>query len=185
MKIALLLFFLCTFALPAAARTEVEDPMPDFRLTKLNGDVTRFSELAKSSPSGVVCLTFWCSFCPSCRDVERQMEALHREFSGKATFVAVDSSYGETPEQIRRALLPYNGTFPVLLDPEGAAADALGVKWTTTTFVVDRNGVVRFRGVFRNEDHDFAREALLALLSGKPVEHASTRPGGCKITRKS
>src|SRR5688572_21694921 len=58
---------------------EIGQKAPDFTVVDLDGNSWRLSELhrkASLEQPGIVVLTFWCSFCGSCRHVERDLDAL-------------------------------------------------------------------------------------------------------------
>ena len=73
------------------------------------------------------------------------------------------------------AFLKKNGLdLPIVLDPNGDTADLFGVKRTTTTVVIDGNGVLRYCGQFRQKDGGSAEAALKAVLAGKEVAVKTT-----------
>lgn len=162
---------------PARAQS-LGEKAPDFEVRDLNGRPVRLSSLAQASPSGVVCLTFWCSFCASCRGMEQQLEAFSRHYGHNATIVALDSAQGESPQGVRSFQQAHHQTFPILLDVSGTVADQYGVTLTTTTLIVDAQGRLRFFGRFRDDQHEYAQEALTALLAGKPIPRPTTPKGG-------
>ena len=57
-------------------------------------------------------------------------------------------------------------------------ADLFGVRRTTTTVVIDGNGVLRYCGQFRQKDGGSAEEALTAVLAGKEVAVKTTPHNG-------
>jgi hypothetical protein len=63
---------------------------------------------------------------------------------------------------------------PVVLDPSGHTADLFGVNMTTTTVVIDGNGVLRYCGQFQRKDGGSAEEALKAVLAGTEVAIKTT-----------
>lgn len=177
MKMATLLltaFALTAVSCAAAPKAALRpgDKVPDFSITGLDGKTRKLSELQKSTPSGAVTLTFWCSFCHSCRHVEARLDQFARTYQGKAAVGAVDASAGETAERITTFAKGKGLTLPILLDAEGKTADLFGVRMTTTTVVIDGRGVLRYRGQFATHDeqqHPFAEEALKAVLAGNEV----------------
>ncbi len=152
--------------------------VPDFSITDLKGRARKLSELRKESKSGIVSLTFWCSFCHSCRDMETRLDEVSREWKGKAWVAAIDSSAGETTEKVDSFAKSKGLTVPILMDATGKVADLFGVKVTTTTVVIDRAGILRYRGQFADGKKAHAEEALTALLAGKPVALAETSHKG-------
>ena len=164
----------------AEPKIVIGEKVPDFEVT-LNGKVWKLSELQKNAeitPDGTLVLTFWCSFCHSCRSVEMSLDKLAQESKGKAGVIALDASFGETQEEIS-AFKKKNGlTLPIALSADGSAADVFGVNSTTTTVIIDSKGTLRYFGQFGDRSHSYAKEALNAVLAGKDVPVKRTRPKG-------
>lgn len=78
----------------------VGDTVPDFAVLDLQGKSHRLSDLRKQTKSGVVSLTFWCSFCHSCRHVEARLDRFAREYQEQAVVAAIDASAGETVARV-------------------------------------------------------------------------------------
>ena len=67
-------------------QVQIGDQVPDFEVT-LNGKQWKLSALRKESKltgDGTIVLTFWCSVCHSCRDIERALDTLAKKYQGKA-----------------------------------------------------------------------------------------------------
>jgi peroxiredoxin len=156
------------------------DVVPDFTVTDLAGNVLKRSELhrsAKSKPDAVV-LTFWCTFCHSCRGLDRKLEKLAADYQGRAAVFAVDAAAEDTPEKVAAFFEAKGVKLPVVLDHDGKVADLFGVKVTTTTLVIDAKGVLRYRGQFGRGSDAYAEDALKAVLAGEEVAVKSTREFG-------
>lgn len=156
------------------ASVAVGEKVPEFSVTDVRGKIWKLSDLRKSAESGVVSLTFWCTFCHSCRHMEGRLDQLARTYKRKAAIVALDASAGETAERVAAFAKEHGLTLPIVLDAPGKTADLFGVGVTTTTVVIDQAGVLRFRGQFAHGQHAFAEDALKAVLAGKPVPHSET-----------
>jgi peroxiredoxin len=175
---ASLLLALLVLQAPTVAQerpaVRVGDKVPDFALKDLGGKSRTLTELRKSAKSGVVALTFWCSFCHSCRHMEGNLDALARNTRAEAVVMALDASAGETPERVKSFAKEKGLTLPIVMDPEGKLADLFGVGVTTTTVIIDRDGILRYRGQFGHGQQGYAAEALKAVLAGKPVAQPET-----------
>lgn len=158
----------------------IGDKVPDFEVT-IAGKTSKLSELQKDAAmtaNGTLVLTFWCSFCHSCRDVEHALDALAKQYHGTAGVIAVDASAGETTDGVAEFAKQRELTLPIALDRSGAAADIFGTRVTTTTVVIDKNCVLRYRGQFGDEQHAYAQDALRAVLAGDGVPVQETRQKG-------
>jgi RNA polymerase sigma factor (sigma-70 family) len=155
--------------------------VPDFSVQTLDGKTVKLSEMQKDekrTKKGVVVLTFWCSTCGSCRRVEHDLDKLAKDYAGQAAIIALDSNSGEKAERVVAFAKEKGLAMPIVLDPSGRAADLFGAKVTTTTVVIDGNGVLRYYGRFKDGHVAYAEQALKAVLAGKEVEVKETPPDG-------
>lgn len=158
----------------------VGDKVPEFVVT-IAGKKRTLSELrqdAALSEDGTLVLTFWCSFCHSCRDIEQRLDKLAKRYSGRVGVIALDASAGETTEVVAEFAKENGLSLPIALNPSGTAADIFGVQVTTTTIVIDSKGILRYRGQFGASGHAYAAEALEAVLAGEDVRVKKTRQKG-------
>jgi peroxiredoxin len=156
----------------------VGDPVPDFTVRDLQGKTHRLSDLRKQTKSGIVSLTFWCTFCHSCRPVEARLDRFARDHQGQAVVAAIDASAGETVAGVAAFARKKGLSLPILMDAPGKAADLFGVKLTTTTVVIDGQGILRYRGQFVDGDQMLAGDALKAVLAGEPIARKETQQRG-------
>ena len=162
---------------PPQGKVKVGDKVPDFSVRTLDGKIVKLSELQKDqrrTKNGVVVLSFWCSTCHSCRDVEHLLAKLSKDYGGQAAVIALDANADETGEVVAEFLQENGLELPVVLDPSGSTADLFGVNRTTTTVVIDGDGVLRYLGQFRQKGGGSAEEALQAVLAGKEVTVKTT-----------
>jgi hypothetical protein len=85
----------------------------------------------------------------------------------------------------RRRKVPF-----VLRDADGSVADRYGAQTTPHVFLINRQGILRYRGAvddvsFRQREPTrfYLREAVEALLAGRLPEVADVQPFGCTIVR--
>ena len=86
-----------------------------------------------------VLVQFWATWCPVCRQEEGAIAALAEKH--RVITVAEDSG---TAREIAAYLEKQGVRFPVLNDTGGQVARAYGVNGFPTSFIVDREGRVRF-----------------------------------------
>ena len=160
---------------------KVGGKVPDFSIRTLDGKNIKLSELQKDerrTKNGVVVLSYWCTTCHSCRDVEHLLAKLYKDYAGQAAVMAVDANANETAEDVVTFVKQNELELPVVLDPSGNTADLFGVNKTTTTVVIDSNGVLRYCGQFQHKGGGSAEEALKAVLAGKEVAVKATQQYG-------
>jgi thiol-disulfide isomerase/thioredoxin len=158
----------------------IGDKVPDFEVV-IDGKKWMLSELQADptvTSDGTLVLTFWCSFCHSCRHVEHQLDSLATQYRGKVGVIALDASAGETAEKVAEFAAKQGLTLPIALSSGGAAADIFGTRVTTTTVVIDGNGLLRYCGQFGDRENSFAQDALEAVLAGEEVPVKKTRQKG-------
>lgn len=107
--------------------------------------------------------------------------------------VGINSQSGDTREEIAEHARKFEINFPVLCDPEQAAADLLGMQRTAETFLLDPQRVVRYHGRIddRNSyttkrdkpEREDLRIAATEILDDKPVSVPETPVEGCLISR--
>jgi len=165
---------------PAKA-VAVGEKVPEFTVTDLAGKTLRLADLQKKSKSGLVTLTFWCTICTSCRGMEGRLEKLHQTYAEDAAVFAIDANAGgETPAQVTAFLKQKGLTFTVVMDGAGKVANLFGVAATTTTLVIDKDGVLRYRGKFDDPKArgTYTEDAVKAIVAGQPVAIKQTPPVG-------
>ena len=159
-----------------ADQVQIGDQVPDFEVT-LNGKQWKLSALRKESKrtgDGTIVLTFWCSVCHSCRDIERALDALAKKYQGQAGVFALDATASETAAKVNRFVKQHGLAFPVALDPASQTPRVFGTQRTTTTMIIDRQGILRYCGQFADATHPYAENALRELLAGGEITVTTT-----------
>jgi len=123
---------------PAPAAV-VGAPAPDFVLTDLNGQTLQLSDLQGK----VVLLNFWATWCAPCEAEMPTLEDRYKTFSGNGFQVLGVNADDEKIETIQGFLERVPVSFPILLDPGLTVSDLYRVRGLPTTYLIDREGVVR------------------------------------------
>lgn len=166
---------------PREGALKVGQKVSDFSITTLDGKTVKLSELQKDkkgSEKGVVVLSFWCTSCHSCRHVDGDLAKLAKNYQGKAIVMAFDANLADTPKEIEKFLKKSGVSVPVAIDLHGKAADIFGITKTTTTIVIDGEGVLRYCGQFKQRNGGSAEDALRAVLAGNEVAIKTTPHNG-------
>jgi peroxiredoxin len=138
-----------------------EQPAPEFALKDLQGNEVRFADYKGK----IVVLNVFAHWCGPCRkeapELEKDIWQAYRERDvvvlGVATW-AQDNPTKRAEEFAREFKL----TFPVLVDAENKVAEMYKVSGVPTTFIIDREGVVREFVV--GADVAAIKRAIIALL---------------------
>lgn len=166
---------------PREGALKVGQKVPDLSITMLDGKTVKLSELQKDnkgSEKGIVVLSFWCTSCHSCRHVDGDLAKLAKNYAGKAVVMALDANLADTSKEIEAFLNKSGVTVPVAIDLNGKAADVFGITKTTTTIVIDGDGVLRYCGQFKQRNGGSAEAALQAVLAGNEVAVKTTPHNG-------
>jgi len=116
------------------------DVAPQFALDTLSGERVELSGFAGRP----VLLHFFASWCGPCRAEFPQLSAVQDEFEAEGLAVlsvAEDEKLGPL-EAFAEMTKP---TFPVLLDMDGEVADSYMSYAVPETFLIDREGLIRWR----------------------------------------
>ncbi|MGA9115151.1 MAG: thioredoxin family protein [Bacteroidota bacterium] len=169
----------------------IGDPMP--RFTGLRGvDGKTVSSGDFRSP--VLIIVFSCNHCPYVQAYEDRMMALQAEYAGKGVqLVAVNSNETRNYPEDRFELMVERArerkfNFPYLRDEDQKVADSYGATHTPQFFVFDSGRKLQYAGKMDDNWQEpsrvketYLRDALEALLAGRPVEVPETHSVGCTI----
>jgi len=189
-------------AAPEAVKTlEIGAQAPDFSLPDVNGRVHKLAEYGQAK---VLVVVFTCNHCPTAQAYEDRIARLAADYKDRGVILVAISP--NDPKAVRLDELGYSDLndshgemkirardkgfkFHYLYDGDKqAAAKAYGPIATPHVFVFDGERKLRYVGrVDDNErdpnavtSHD-ARNAIEALLEGKPVPVEVTKVFGCSV----
>lgn len=200
-----LLSILCVFGLAEEAHPilPIGSPAPKFSLPGVDGKTHSLDDYATSP---VLAIVFTCNHCPIAQMYETRIQALAGEYRDKGVAVVaiepndpnairvdeLDSSdTSDSLEEMKIRAAYKHLTYPYLYDGETqATARAYGPQATPHVFVFDRERKLRYQGRMDNsyrlelvKTRD-ARNAIDALLAGKPVPVENTGVFGCSTKWK-
>jgi peroxiredoxin len=170
---------------------------PDF---KLQGVDDRTYSLKDFAGSRFLVILFTCNHCPTAQAYEQRIKQLYADYKSKGValvaispndpkavrldelgYTDLSDSYEEMKIRAKDSKLP----FPYLYDGDTQRVSlAYGVLATPQVFIFDEQRKLRYVGriddaeVKQVQSHD-TRNALDALLAGKPVPVETTRVFGC------
>lgn len=171
-------------AKPAAAGAEIDKPFKDVTLRDLMSDNKNAAvKLSQFKGKKAVVLVFMANRCSVTWNYEKPIGQLLQDYGKKdVAIMAVHSNYQEPDTEIKGQMEQRNLAMPVLDDKKTQAfADYVGARTTPTFLVIDKEGVLRYRGAFDKRGDAkvaYLRPALDAVLAGKEVPVKSTRAFG-------
>jgi len=165
---------------------QLNGPAPEFELPDLQGTSHRLSD----ARGKIVIVNFWSAECPHSERTDHYLVSLLEGWGGEVGMLSIAANRSESAQMVAEAAktrrLPR-----VLLDAEQAVADLYEALTTPHVFLVDREGLLRYRGAvdnitFRQREATrfFLQEAVEALLHGRLPELPETPAYGCVIVRE-
>ena len=156
---ATLLLFAClawACAPPETDGPRIGTPAPPYGGTTLAGDSTSLTGLTGQ----VVLLNLWATWCAPCRHETPFLEGLFQEHREKGlTILGVSMDTGDARDQVAEFVQEYSVTYPILLDPQMRGMDIYRVMGLPASFLIDRDGVLRWMriGPVSENDQEFLR----------------------------
>lgn len=125
---------------------------PAFELVNMDEDKVSLDEFEGQ----VVMVNFWATWCPPCIREMPSMERLHQRIGGdKFKVIAINQMEDIDQVFAFTGQLEVDPTFEILFDSDSSTSHAYGVKGLPTTYLIDKQGKVRYRAVGgRLFDHD-------------------------------
>ncbi len=140
------------------------DSAPEFRLTSLDGRQVSLSDFKGK----VAMVHFWATWCPPCVQEMPMIEKLYRDFLGKDLEILAVSVDEGGAEAVSSFLKQNKLSLPVLLDPGAAVSKSYGTYKFPETYIVDRNGIVKYKAIGPRDWGDPATvKALQDLIEAK------------------
>ena len=156
----------------------INSPAPNFELVNLNGEKVNSDDLKGK----VVIVDFWATWCGPCKASFPGMQKAVNKFqkSDDVEFVFIDTwESGEgVVKKVSEFISSNNYSFNVLMDVDGSVVGSFGVTGIPTKFVIDKNGMIRFRssGIGGSEQEIVNELTMMIELAGgnasPPIEVA-------------
>jgi len=165
---------------------QLNQPAPDFELLDLQGKLHKLSDYR----GRVAILNFWSAECPHSERTDRSTMACVVQWGEEVDLLSIASNQNEPTPVLEEASnarrLP-----KVLIDAQHRVADLYGAVTTPHAFVIDREGILRYRGAVddvtfrqRQASRFFLEEAVEALLDDRLPEVQEMPAYGCAIVRE-
>ena len=126
---------------PAGAAS-VGEVAPDFEVTTQDGSVFQLSEFRGRKPVYVV---FWNTWCPYCIKKMPRYQKLQELFGGKIEIIAINTTWRDSPAEIRSFVEDHQIQYSTAFDAGELITDQYRVLKVPTEFIVDINGIIRYR----------------------------------------
>jgi len=169
------------------------DAMPAREVKMKNVDGRELTLASAAGAKGTLVI-FTCNACPFVKAWQARIAAIGNEAVGQGVgVIAINSNdpkvvaldgYEEMQQRARELGL----RFPYVVDATSEVARAFGATRTPEAFLFDADGKLVYHGAIDDNSQDAAaveahylRDALAALIAGRPVALADTKALGCTI----
>jgi thiol-disulfide isomerase/thioredoxin len=113
----------------------------------------------------VAFLTFWTTWCPSCRIEMPALQKLYAHYQNQG-FLVLAVNIEEPASKVAKYFRATGLSYTPLLDPQGRLARRMGVWSIPSTFIINRRGIVLGRVVgSRHWDSPEGRRLIQLLLT--------------------
>lgn len=131
---------------------------PNFCLKDLNGNKVELNNFK----GNLVMLTFWATWCASCKNEMPSLEDLYRRFNHKNfSFFAISVDY-EKSNLVAEFIKKHGYTFPVLIDQKNVTINLFKINGIPTTIIIDKKGMIIGKAVGQR---DWNKSEVLLLLN--------------------
>lgn len=169
---------------PQAAK--IGETAPDFTLKDADGKEHKLSDLKDKT----VVLEWLNQECPYSVRALPVVRKLHEEFTARGVvWLGIESTHWRKAEDNRKYAKDQKLAYPILMDNDGKVGRLYGAKTTPHVYVIHQGELV-YAGALHDdaggkkpesEVRNYLKEALEAILGGKPVPLAETTPWGCSV----
>ncbi len=151
-KLHILAWILICFALFSGTgfTASVGDVAPAFQIQTMSNTMVDTRALKGEKP---IVLVFWATWCPECKKEIPDINKLYKQIKpiGMA-LLAVDVGINDSEAKVKRYIEKYGLSYPVAFDKGAKITKDFNVQGTPTVIVLDKNGIVRYRGVHIPKD---------------------------------
>lgn len=110
---------------------------PEFTLTALDGKPVSSSDLRGK----VVLVNFWATWCPPCRSEMSDIQSAYQAHRDDLVVLAINEAEGN--DAVKQFVDELHIALPILFDRDGAIGRRFQVLALPTSFLIDREGVIR------------------------------------------
>ncbi|MDQ6611769.1 MAG: TlpA family protein disulfide reductase [Gemmatimonadota bacterium] len=139
-------------------RVEVGVAAPSYATVSLNGD----SVSLKAERGKVVLLNVWATWCHPCRSEIPELLAIHAAYQQRGLeLIGVSVDTDGNDDNIRQFMKEFQMTFPIWRDPDERISTKFLTVGVPSTFLIDKQGILRWRKTGPIAPHDSTLKAAI------------------------
>ena len=165
---------------------DINQLAPNFELPDLHGSLHKLSDYHGK----IVIINFWSAECIHSERTDRWIVSQLAAWNGEVELLPIAANANESAQSADQAARA-RGLTKVLIDAGHIVADQYEVITTPHIFLLDREGILRYRGAvddvaFRQKaaTRIYLHEAVEALMTGRLPEVPETPAYGCALVRE-
>lgn len=146
----------------APAPPRMGSPVPSYEAVDLQGEMVSLESLKGQ----VVLLNMWATWCAPCRQETPFLQELYEQHEAEGfRIVGASMDTGSAADQVEMFKEEYGVTYTILLDPQMRGMDSYQVLGLPATFLIDREGILRWMkyGPLDETDSEFQQALEDAL----------------------
>ncbi|NOS86690.1 MAG: TlpA family protein disulfide reductase [Ignavibacteria bacterium] len=121
---------------------ELNSKAPEFSMTDLNGNTIDITGLKGK----VILIDFWASWCVPCKkSMPHIIELYNNRTDSLFTVIAVNVDEDKSKIEEFAKSINTEFPFPVIFDKESRLPSLYNVEGMPTTFIIDKEGIIRFK----------------------------------------
>jgi len=161
----------------------------DFKLPDADGAQHTLNSLKGKNGAVII---FIATRCPVSNGYNDRMQKLAEDYQSKGiNVIGINSNSTEPASEVKSHAAEKHLTFAILKDEGNKIADRFGANHTPEAYVIDASGKLVYHGRIDNSQNtanitsNDLRDALDAVLAGKPIQKTTSVAFGCSIKRVS
>ncbi len=190
-SVAILAIIIFTPPAWSSTKDRIGEKLADVKVTTLDGQAVNLLDYHTGK---MFVIAYTGVGCPIAGRYAPRLEQLLKDYGKDGLhIIGINANPQDTADKVRDDIKELGITFPVLLDHHQQLTRQLDAKTTTVVFLVDKAGVIRYRGMIDNQyvlgaqrhkaSRKYLEKAIRSVMKSKPVEVTRTAAPGCVITR--
>ena len=167
-------------------KMEINEPVPGIELPDLHGKLHTLSDYYGK----IVIINFWSAECIHSERTDQWILSQLAGWGSDVELLPIAANANESAQSMDQAVRA-RGIPKVLIDAGHIVADRYEAISTPHIFILDREGILRYRGAvddvaFRQKiaTRNYLQEAVEALMAGRLPEISDTPAYGCALVRE-
>lgn len=145
-----------------AAKAAVGAAAPRYTGKTIDGEYIQLEDFRGK----VVLLNMWATWCEPCKKELPELASLHRRHASRGfSVVGVSVDKPQALGKVRQLVGQFGIDYPIVFDPSGEAVATFELTGYPTSFLLGRDGKIRWRrnGIIKPQDQELGAEIEAAL----------------------